>query len=59
MCVMSFLFLIDEADTQMNSTVQRRGYSIDEFKEKPSNMLNKIKIGTNYIGEFITRTIDE
>ncbi|KAL5282280.1 hypothetical protein ACFFRR_005460 [Megaselia abdita] len=48
-----------EADSQMNSTLQKRGYSVNKFKEKPSNMINKIKTGTNYIGELVSQTIDE
>ncbi|XP_073837160.1 uncharacterized protein isoform X1 [Musca autumnalis] len=49
-----------EADQQLNATLERRGYSASELeiKEKPSTILKKIEIGTNYMKEYLTDTLD-
>ncbi|XP_013104218.1 uncharacterized protein LOC106084832 [Stomoxys calcitrans] len=49
-----------EADIQLNSTLERRGYSASEMviKEKPSTILKKIEIGTNYMKEYLAETMD-
>ncbi|XP_068149113.1 uncharacterized protein [Drosophila tropicalis] len=49
-----------EADRQLNATIERRGYSASELpvKEKPSSILKKIEIGTNYMKEYLAETMD-
>ncbi|XP_037813321.1 uncharacterized protein LOC119604634 isoform X2 [Lucilia sericata] len=49
-----------EADRQLNSTLERRGYSDSTTlsKEKPSTILKKIEIGTNYMKEYLAETMD-
>ncbi|XP_017841617.1 neurofilament medium polypeptide isoform X2 [Drosophila busckii] len=49
-----------EADRQLNATIERRGYSASELpiKEKPSTLLKKIEIGTNYMKEYLAETMD-
>ncbi|XP_065361764.1 putative histone-lysine N-methyltransferase 1 [Calliphora vicina] len=49
-----------EADRQLNSTLERRGYSDTTTlsKEKPSTILKKIEIGTNYMKEYLAETMD-
>ncbi|KAH8301210.1 hypothetical protein KR018_007920 [Drosophila ironensis] len=49
-----------EADRQMNATIERRGYSASELpvKEKPSTLLKKIEIGTNYMKKYLAESMD-
>ncbi|XP_037721372.1 adoMet-dependent rRNA methyltransferase spb1 isoform X2 [Drosophila subpulchrella] len=49
-----------EADRQMNATIERRGYSTSELpvKEKPSTILKKIEIGTNYMKKYLAESMD-
>ncbi|XP_033237413.1 uncharacterized protein [Drosophila pseudoobscura] len=49
-----------EADRQMNATIERRGYSASELplKEKPSTILKKIEIGTNYMKKYLAESMD-
>ncbi|XP_030380354.1 uncharacterized protein LOC115628405 [Scaptodrosophila lebanonensis] len=49
-----------EADRQLNATIEKRGYSTSELpiKEKPSTLLKKIEIGTNYMKEYLAETMD-
>ncbi|XP_052847632.1 ATP-dependent RNA helicase ddx54 isoform X1 [Drosophila gunungcola] len=49
-----------EADRQMNATIERRGYSTSELpvKEKPSTLLKKIEIGTNYMKKYLAESMD-
>ncbi|XP_061391524.1 ATP-dependent RNA helicase ddx54 [Musca vetustissima] len=49
-----------EADQQLNATLERRGYSASDLviKEKPSTILKKIEIGTNYMKEYVADTLD-
>ncbi|XP_075162579.1 uncharacterized protein LOC142235206 isoform X2 [Haematobia irritans] len=49
-----------EADIQLNSTLEKRGYSASQMvtKEKPSTILKKIEIGTNYMKEYLAETMD-
>lgn len=49
-----------EADQQLNATLERRGYSASELviKEKPSTILKKIEIGTNYMKEYLSESLD-
>ncbi|KAH8239345.1 hypothetical protein KR032_003368 [Drosophila birchii] len=49
-----------EADRQMNATIERRGYSASELpvKEKPSSILKKIEIGTNYMKKYLAESMD-
>ncbi|BFF98131.1 sarcoplasmic reticulum histidine-rich calcium-binding protein [Drosophila madeirensis] len=49
-----------EADRQMNATIERRGYSFSELplKEKPSTILKKIEIGTNYMKKYLAESMD-
>ncbi|XP_017058061.1 uncharacterized protein LOC108099198 [Drosophila ficusphila] len=49
-----------EADRQMNATIERRGYSTSELpvKEKPSSILKKIEIGTNYMKKYLAESMD-
>lgn len=57
---MSFILILVEADIQLNSTLEKRGYSASELvtKEKPSSLLKKIEIGTNYMKEYLAETMD-
>ncbi|XP_017000945.2 neurofilament medium polypeptide [Drosophila takahashii] len=49
-----------EADRQMNATIEKRGYSTSELpvKEKPSTILKKIEIGTNYMKKYLAESMD-
>jgi len=44
----------------MNATIERRGYSTSELpvKEKPSTILKKIEIGTNYMKKYLAESMD-
>lgn len=55
-----FFFGTVEADRQMNATIERRGYSTSELpvKEKPSTILKKIEIGTNYMKKYLAESMD-
>uniref|UniRef100_A0A1A9WLG8 Uncharacterized protein n=1 Tax=Glossina brevipalpis TaxID=37001 RepID=A0A1A9WLG8_9MUSC len=49
-----------EADHQLNVTLGKRGYSASDMlvKEKPSTILKKIEIGSNYMKQFLAETMD-
>ncbi|XP_055911854.1 uncharacterized protein LOC129945910 isoform X2 [Eupeodes corollae] len=49
-----------EADQQFNATLERRGYSQSEnlTKEKPSTLLKRIELGTNYMKDYLAYTFD-
>lgn len=53
-------FITVEADRQLNSTLEKRGYSSSQelTKEKPSTILKKIEIGTNYMKQYLAETMD-
>ncbi|XP_067646082.1 uncharacterized protein [Eurosta solidaginis] len=49
-----------EADRQLNATIEKRGYSASEIltKEKPSTILKKIEIGTEYMKKYLGEAMD-
>ncbi|XP_055383716.1 uncharacterized protein LOC129613611 [Condylostylus longicornis] len=47
-----------EADRELNTTLLQRGFSSSDVKEKPSTILKKIEIGTNFIQNFVEQTAD-